>query len=152
MKVFDAHIHFDKYAENHQNQIIKSLASHQVEGLITVSTNLSSCKENFRLASNHPDFFPAFGFHPEQPMPAETEVDELLKWISGHQEKMVAVGEVGLPYYRRLKDNSSFFSYEGYVEILEQFILLTMKLDKPIILHAVYEDARIVCGLLESTM
>jgi TatD DNase family protein len=149
MKVFEAHIHFDKYTERDQNQIIKTLAENKVEGMITVSMNLLSSKENLRLADQHHNIYPAFGSHPEQPLPNEKEVEELLKWIECHQEKMCAVGEVGLPYYSRQKEMDSRFPYQGYVEVLEQFILLAKRLNKPIILHAIYDDASVVCDLLE---
>ncbi|MBT2639269.1 MULTISPECIES: TatD family hydrolase [unclassified Bacillus (in: firmicutes)] len=148
MKVFDAHIHFDKYTERDQNQIIKTLAENKVEGMITVSMNLLSSKENLKFADQHPNIYPAFGWHPEQPLPADSEVAELLDWIEANQEKMVAVGEVGLPYYLRKKAKGRF-PYQGYVEVLEQFIVLAKKLDKPIILHAIYDDASAVCDLLE---
>lgn len=149
MKVFDAHIHFDKYTERDQNQIIKTLAEKKVEGMITVSMNLLSSKENLRLADQYLNIYPAFGFHPEQPLPTDNEVAELLNWIEVNQEKMVAVGEVGLPYYLRKKAKDSRFPYRGYVEVLEQFIVLAKKLDKPLILHAIYDDASAVCDLLE---
>lgn len=149
MKVFDAHIHFDKYTERDQNQIIKTLAENKVEGMITVSMNLLSSKENLRLADQYLNIYPAFGCHPEQPLPTETEVAELLNWIEIHHERMVAVGEVGLPYYLRKKEKGSRFPDRSYVEVLEQFILLAQKLDKPIILHAIYDDAPVVCDLLE---
>ncbi len=149
MKVFDAHIHFDKYTQKNQNQIIKTLAENKVEGMITVSMNLLSSKENLKLADQHPNIYPSFGFHPEQPLPTDNEVAELLNWIETNQEKMVAVGEVGLPYYLRKKEKASRFPYGGYLEVLEQFIVLAKKLDKPIILHAIYDDASAVCDLLE---
>jgi TatD DNase family protein len=149
MRVFDAHIHFDKYKVLHQKKIMESLVENQVEGLITVSMDLLSCKENLSLADEHPNIFPAFGLHPEQPLPKESEVEELLRWIDGNQEKLVAVGEVGLPYYLRKKGKDSSFPYQGYVEVLEQFILLAKRLNKPIILHAIYDDAPVVCDLLE---
>lgn len=149
MRVFDAHIHFDKYTESHRNNIINNLAEDDVEGLVTVSMNLLSSKENLRLTDQHPSIYPAFGLHPEQPLPTDNEEAELLNWIECHQEKMVAVGEVGLPYYLRMKEKGSSFPYQGYVEVLEHFILLAKKLDKPLILHAIYEDASVVCDLLE---
>jgi len=60
---------------------------------------------------------------------------------------MVAVGEVGLPYYLRQEDPS--LPIEPYQELLEIFIEQADILDKPVILHAVYEDAPIACTMLE---
>jgi TatD DNase family protein len=149
MKVFDAHIHFDKYKETDRTSIWESLGQDNVEGLINVSMDFASCQENLKIAQVYPTIYPAFGFHPEQPLPSEVDLHELLNWIKNHQEKMVAIGEVGLPYYLRMEEKISTFPYANYVEILESFIRLAKKLNKPIILHAVYDDAPIVCDLLE---
>ncbi len=149
MKIVDSHIHFDKYKEQDQVRIIKDFESDDIAGLVSVSMNLSSCMENLRLASKYPKIYPAFGFHPEQPLPEETEVADLLNWIEGQHDKMVAVGEVGLPYYMRSKQKGGYFPNEAYIEILDQFILLAKRMKKPVILHAVYEDAPVVCDLLE---
>ncbi|WP_059173114.1 TatD family hydrolase [Bacillus sp. FJAT-27445] len=149
MKVIDAHIHLDKYSEAEQKLIINSLGENQVEALISVSMDLPSCKENLQLAVACSKIHPAFGYHPEQPLPSDAELDTLFNWISGNKEKMVAIGEVGLPYYMRAESKNAAFPYEGYVELLEQLILLAKKFNKPVILHAVYDDAPLACGLLE---
>jgi TatD DNase family protein len=149
MKVFDAHIHFDKYKDEDRGHIWDSLAQNNVEGLINVSMDLASCQENLKIAQVYPTIYPAFGFHPEQSLPTELELINLFDWINKHQDKMVAIGEVGLPYYLRIEENNSSFPYENYVEILESFILLASRINKPIILHAVYDDAPLVCDILE---
>lgn len=149
MRVIDAHIHLDKYSSADRRAILGSLGAYEIEGVVTVSMDLASCKENLKLASESPKVHPAFGFHPEQPLPSDQELERLFQWIECNQDKMIAVGEVGLPYYLREENTSSTFTYGGYVELLEQFILLAKKLGKPIVLHAVYDDAPAVCELLE---
>jgi len=64
---------------------------------------------------------------------------------------MTAVGEVGLPYYSRLEatERGESLDEEGYLRLLERFVIFAANYDLPIILHAVYEDAPIVCELLE---
>jgi TatD DNase family protein len=149
MKVFDAHIHFDKYTEQEREAIWRSLPKNHVEGLINVSMDLVSCQENLKLANMYPIIYPAFGFHPEQPIPAEVELIELVDWIEKHQANMVAIGEVGLPFYLRQQEKNSSFPMGQYLEVLETFIKLAAAWEKPIILHAVYDDAPVVCDLLE---
>ncbi|MCM3570832.1 TatD family hydrolase [Neobacillus mesonae] len=146
MKLIDAHIHLDQYKEK---EIELILEDSDVEALLTVSTDLESCKRNFQLANKYPKVKPAFGFHPEQLLPTEKEIHKLIDWMILHKEDMAAVGEVGLPYYLRQEQKVSRLEYEQYIELLEAFIQLAKKWDKPIALHAVYDDAPIVCGLLE---
>ncbi|RFU70782.1 TatD family deoxyribonuclease [Peribacillus saganii] len=143
-KLIDSHIHLDLYNAQEIGLIMKGVEA--IEALISVSFDLNSCKRNLELAGTYKKVKPAFGYHPEQPLLDEAEVQKLFRWIHHNHEKMIAVGEVGLPYYSRKKYN---IPLEGYIELLENFVKLAKELDMPIVLHAVYEDAPVVCDLLE---
>lgn len=142
-KMIDTHIHLDKYKDEEISEIVT-----EVEELISVSMNLNSCKRNSSLSKLHPAIRPAFGLHPEQALPSDEMVAELLSWIKTTKDEAVAIGEIGLPFYLR-KKNKLTQSYEQYIEVFETFIKLAVELDKPVVLHAVYDDAHIVCDLLE---
>ncbi|MGG0176688.1 TatD family hydrolase [Gottfriedia acidiceleris] len=146
MKMIDAHIHLDSYDTSQREEIVTNLERHEIEALISVSMDLKSSKNNLALKNQNNSVYPAFGFHPEQEIPSDEEVDVLIEWIKKHQDEMVAIGEVGLPYYKNLEEQ---IDYVPYIQLLEKFISLAKELNKPIILHAVYEDAETVCNLLE---
>ncbi|MEH7399698.1 TatD family hydrolase [Gottfriedia acidiceleris] len=146
MKMIDAHIHLDSYVTSQREEILTNIQRHEIEALISVSMDLKSSKKNLELKNQNNSVYPAFGFHPEQQIPSDEEVDELIEWIKNHQDEMVAIGEVGLPYYKNLEEQ---IDYVPYIQLLEKFISLAKELNKPIILHAVYEDAETVCNLLE---
>jgi TatD DNase family protein len=146
-KLIDAHIHLDKYSDEEITEIFKD-SSFQLS-VITVSFDLESCKRNLGLSYEYPNIKPAYGFHPEQDLPNDQELSELFSWMEAHKDQMTAVGEVGLPYYLRRKQAGSAFQIEGYIVLLEEFIKLAKRWEKPIALHAVYDDAPIVCNLLE---
>lgn len=146
-RIIDSHIHLDIYEEKERKEMIDSLDSYHVQALITVSNHLQSAKENLALAKNSCKIKPAFGYHPEQDLPRDEGLQDLLSFIDKHAEEMIAVGEVGLPYYLARKNPN--LKREAYIELLEAFIVKAKELDKPIILHAIYEDATIACDLLE---
>ncbi|KPN97228.1 TatD family hydrolase [Lysinibacillus sp. ZYM-1] len=139
--LIDAHIHLDQYKDGEIPSLLE-----EVETLIAVSMQLSSCQRTLDIAKTYPKVKAAFGFHPEQPLPSQIEENALFDWIRSHKDDMVAVGEVGLPYYLRQEQALDVRPYEA---LLERFIVLAKELKKPIVLHAVYEDATIVCDLLE---
>lgn len=145
--VIDAHIHLDLYREQEQMSILQQLERDNIASLITVSTHLSSAQENFRLSQLDERVFPAYGFHPEQELPNVAELIALQHFMEKNCGTMIAVGEVGLPYYLRQENNGLIL--EPYIEILRFFIQEAVILNKPIVLHAVYDDAPIVCDLLE---
>jgi len=139
--LIDAHIHLDQYNDGEIPSLLE-----EVETLIAVSMQLSSCQRTLDIAKTYPKVKAAFGFHPEQPLPSQIEENALFDWIRSHKDDMVAVGEVGLPYYLRQEKALDVRPYEA---LLERFIVLAKELKVPIVLHAVYEDATIVCDLLE---
>lgn len=145
--IIDAHIHLDLYSPKGQKQILQSVENEKIQAFITVSQHVSSAVDNLALAQENKNIFPAFGFHPEQKIPKMSELAQLYQLIDEHADDMIAVGEVGLPYYRIQEAPS--MSLDPYIDILEQFIIKAKQLKKPIVLHAVYEHAPIVCDLLE---
>jgi TatD DNase family protein len=147
MGMIDAHIHLDHYMDD---EITKLMADASlIEGLISVSVNLESCKKNLELSNRYSKVKAAFGYHPEQSLPPEERLIELLSWMNNHRNEMVAIGEVGLPYYLRKKQGMATSQYGRYIELLEHFVQKASIWEKPIVLHAVQEDAPIVCDLLE---
>lgn len=146
-KIIDSHIHLDKYEREEVELILNDLSVNNVDSLITVSSNLASARKNYKLSREHASVQVAFGFHPEQPLPSEKDTIALLAFMEKYHEEMVAIGEVGLPYYLRQTDQT--VALEPYVDVLEEYVKQAKQLDKPIILHAVYEDAETACELLE---
>lgn len=146
-KMIDAHIHLDQYNDEAIKEIIET--SPFLEALISVSFHHESSKINLQLSKKYDKVKPAFGFHPEQPLPDEYEIEKLVGWMKEHKKEMAAVGEVGLPYYLRSEQKLTPYQVGQYLELLEQFIKLAKEWEKPIVLHAVYDDAPIACDLLE---
>jgi TatD DNase family protein len=152
----DAHLHIDLYAEEERESLLKNAFAEGVAAVVAVSMHLQSSVVNREMANRFDGrVHPAYGFHPEQPLPSEAELDELFAWIRlRHAEgERFAIGEVGLPYYTRLEAEQSQeglpFDEQPYLALLERFAELAKELDRPIVLHAVYEDADKACDLLE---
>src|SRR5690625_6752620 len=126
--IIDSHIHLDLYTESELAVILNNLESSQVQALISVSNNIKSARKTQALSKRDERIKPAYGYHPEQALPAETDLLALQAFIDEHQAEMIAVGEVGLPYYLRQKDAS--IPLATYVELFELFILQQKRIDK----------------------
>lgn len=151
--MIDAHIHLEQYSSESIEQLLRELPSLGIEALVAVSMNLDSCLRTQKLAATYPGVVrSAYGFHPEQPLPQEGELAALLEWIGSQSpEDYMAVGEIGLPYYSRAKalQRGDSWDMAPYIQLLDELLQLAARLDKPVILHAVYEDALLACDLLE---
>jgi TatD DNase family protein len=150
--MIDAHIHLEQYDPVLLESLLPELPLLGVESVVAVSMNLDSCIRTQNLARQYPKLVkPAYGFHPEQALPTEAEIAALLDFIAAHAGEMAAVGEIGLPYYSRAEalERGEAFEMAGYVRLLDALLGLAARLHKPVVLHAVYEDALTVCDLLD---
>ncbi|QLB15143.1 deoxyribonuclease [Mannheimia granulomatis] len=141
--LYDSHIHLDQFSDD---EIRSILQTPQLDSLLAVATDLASCKRLLTLKEQFPKLHIAAGFHPEQPLPSETEQAELFYWIAKNHTKLTALGEVGLPHY--LKRENPKLDYTPYITLLEHFILFSKRYNLPINLHIVYEDTDIALELL----
>lgn len=154
LPAIDAHIHFDRYSAEDQQRLLDEAAQAGVEAVVAVSMDLSSSEATHRLVHKYPSqVTPAYGFHPEQTLPSDEAIQQLFDWINANRREWFAIGEVGLPYYTRqeAEEQGLPFDQSGYIALLRRFMQLAVRLERPIVLHAVYEDADITCDLLEET-
>lgn len=154
--IIDAHIHLDLYEEQERRAILARSFSDEsdIAAVIAVSKHMESCAANRSFAMQYLNqVHPAYGFHPEQPLPEEAAIDQLFQWIRERHQNLeeFAIGEVGLPYYSRQEAEQAGreFNEAPYIALLDEFAALASELDRPLVLHAVYEDAAKACDLLE---
>lgn len=150
----DAHIHVDHYDETEREALLERAFSAGAAAVVAVSMHLQSSIVNRGLAQTYPNrVHPAYGFHPEQSIPASEDIDELFEWIRARHAagEKFAIGEVGLPYYTRTEAEAAGqpFDEAPYLALLGRFAALAAELERPIVLHAVYEDADKACAILE---
>ncbi|TDM26871.1 TatD family deoxyribonuclease [Macrococcoides caseolyticum] len=132
--MIDAHIHIDQYSDKD----IQDIMAQNIQ-CIAVATDLKSCYR--LLALKNENIHIALGYHPEQ-LIDKNEVEEILRLIDTHHHEIVAIGEVGLPHYLMRQDQS--IKLQPYIDILEAFMHKARAYQLPVIVHAVYDDARIV--------
>nr|WP_307719855.1 TatD family hydrolase [Paenibacillus kobensis] len=74
----DAHIHLDHYEMPKCEMMLQEAFAAGCEGIVAVSQNMASCETIRFIASRHIGrVMPAYGFHPEQPVPDEEAVAQL---------------------------------------------------------------------------
>lgn len=151
---YDAHLHADQYPPERREALLAEAFAAGVRGIVAVSMNPESCAETRRLSALWPGrAMPAYGHHPEQPPLGPVELERLCSWIRRLAEsgEAFAIGEVGLPYYTRTEAEARGEAFEEtpYLAQLDVFAGLAAELDRPIALHAVYEDADKALAMLE---
>jgi TatD DNase family protein len=127
-KYIDTHAHLDdKRFESDRDSVIQSFFG-SLDYIINPAVNLASCNMVKILTGKYDLLYAAYGIHPHDAKDADdnalTAIEELLK-----DEKAVAVGEIGLDYHY------DFSPKEDQVRVFKDFLQLSKKTNKPVIIH-----------------
>lgn len=97
--IFDTHAHYDDEAfEEDREELLASLNRQGIEAVTNVGASMKSSRTTLRLARSYPFVYAAIGVHPNE---TGELTEEDMKWLleSSSDEKVVAIGEIGLDYY-----------------------------------------------------
>ena len=131
MELIDSHAHLDgeKFADDCAAVIERALAAGVVK-IITMGDSLESSARSVALTEEFESVYAAVGIHPEEvePMTAATD-DQLAAWAA--QEKVVAIGEIGLDYYWEKDEEKRALQRAIFVRQLD----LARQLRLPVCIH-----------------
>ena len=131
MELIDSHAHLDgeKFADDRAAVVERALAAGVVK-IITMGDSLESSARSVALTEEFDPVYAAVGIHPEeaQPMTAATD-DQLAAWAA--QEKVVAIGEIGLDYYWEKDEEKRALQRAIFVRQLD----LARQLRLPVCIH-----------------
>ncbi|TAK78782.1 MAG: TatD family deoxyribonuclease [Aquabacterium sp.] len=95
----DSHCHLS-FPELRENlpAIRQAMAEARVTGALCICTTLEEFEDVYALAEGNQDFWASVGVHPDNEGVREASLDDLLERAA--RDKVVAIGETGLDYYR----------------------------------------------------
>lgn len=136
---FDSHAHYyDRRFYGEENPegaevLLDSLFADGLIGVINVGTNPDSNLKAIEQAKRFPYMYAAIGIHPtdmaDMKMPLDVAIASVKALATDPENKVVAIGEMGLDYYWEPYDKVA------QRECFEAQINLARELDMPIIIH-----------------
>lgn len=123
----DSHCHLDSL-EGGVEEALERAAAAGVESLITIGTDVPSSREAVRLAAAHDPVFATVGIHPYD---SEGFNDSVLGEIAelATAPKVVAIGEVGLDFYRdHARPDAQHRAFGAQIELAKHLTL-------PMVMH-----------------
>ena len=127
--IIDAHCHlyYDELANDIDN-VLQRAKEAGVTRLVCVGTNIEDSKKCLSITENNDDIFASSGVHPHDSKDAvEGYTDEIYELME--YESMIAIGEIGLDYYRNLSEP------ETQKKVFKDQMEVAQDLDKPVIIH-----------------
>jgi len=129
--LIDTHCHLDfpEYSQD-RDEVIQRAHDAGVETLINVSSEEKGCKASLALADKYPQIYAALGVHPHYAKDVNEELIARIREMARTGKKIVAIGEVGLDYFRNLSKK------EDQLRVFRSFINLSKDLKLPLIIHS----------------
>ena len=126
---FDSHAHLDnpRFDED-RDAVIAAMREAGVTNMINVGCDLATSRNSVRLAEENEGFYAAVGTHPSDSAGFTDETLAIYREMAAH-EKVVAIGEIGLDYYR------NHATPEVQKAVFRAQMELARELDMPVVIH-----------------
>src|SRR5205814_6534237 len=100
MLMIDSHCHLHDRAYADLGETLRVALTHDVWGVIAVGVDAESNAHNLAAATAFPKaVWPCLGFHPDRPELDDAALERVLGQLHEHHARIVALGEIGLPWY-----------------------------------------------------
>jgi TatD DNase family protein len=125
----DTHAHLDADEfDTDRDEVIARAHDAGVTTIITVGTSVNSGQRSIGLTEQYPDILVEVGIHPHAASTAtEVDVDGIAR-LAEH-EKVVAIGEIGLDFYR------DYSPHDSQLRVFQQQLETATHLDLPVAIH-----------------
>jgi len=143
--LIDAHAHIcDVSFDDDRDAVLRRAGAAGVRAVVAVGEDMADAEKNLDLARRHPLLRPAAGLYP-------THLDrdaasEMRSFIRDHRSELVAIGEVGLDFWKVGTEPERAVQRE----IFAGFIRLSRELDLPLNVHSRSAGRHAVEMLVES--
>jgi TatD DNase family protein len=144
MELIDSHCHIygKEFAQDFPEMLERATAA-GVGTIIAVGADLESSREACQLADAYDRIYCSVGIHPHDADRVTEPCYQVVRELVQASSKVVAIGEVGLDFYR---DRSARPAQE---EVFRRFIRLARELKLPLIIHDRDAHERIVAIMRE---
>lgn len=122
-----AHLDFENFNQD-RDAVIKNAKLANIAAIINIGINLETIRKSIELAESYDFIYATAGVHPHDANEMRSdqwdEFAELLK-----HPKIVAIGEIGLDYYR------DYSPHDVQKEVLHRQLELAVEHDLPVVIH-----------------
>lgn len=136
--LIDTHCHLDfKDFDSDRDGVIDRAAKAGVRRIINIGSSIEGTRRSVELAKRYEMVYATLGVHPHEARSVTDKVIDDFRSLA-KDGKVVAIGEVGLDYYRNLSPK------EEQISAFKKFIRLARELDLPLVLHGREADREIL--------
>ena len=135
--LFDTHAHLhDPWIGDDLPDVMDRAAEAGVSRIVTIGCSLEDSRNALKVAEQYEHVWATLSVHPHDAKDWTTEIESEFRTIAKH-EKVVAIGEIGLDFYRNLSPHDD--QYRAF----EAQLALADDLNLPVVIHS--RDAHEEC-------
>ena len=140
--MIDTHCHLHDPVFADLGETLRVALTHDVWGVIGVGVDPDTNARTLTAASSYPKaVWPCLGFHPDRPELDDETLERVLAQLHEHHARIVALGEVGLPWYSlEGRADAAVLMTRGRSR-LDRLLEVAARYDLPVALHAPYGAA-----------
>jgi len=128
--IFDTHTHYDDdQFDEDRDSLLLSLRENGIGAIANMGASMRGAKDSVALAKQYPFVYAAVGIHPDHAKDLNEEEFAVLKQLAA-EEKVVAIGEIGLDYYwdsTEREDQKYWFKRQ---------LALAQEVNLPVVIHS----------------
>jgi len=122
------HLNFDAF-EDDLPDVLQNALENSLDRIMLPGTDVASSQLGIKIAQDYPQCYAAVGIHPNDAKKWTNESLSALRQLAQNQSKVLAIGEIGLDYYR------DWSTPEQQNRIFLQQLDLAKELQLPVIIH-----------------
>lgn len=129
-KLVDTHIHLnDSRFDEDREELIQNFEKDNILFAVNPGDTIETSRSAVELANTHKKIYAAVGIHPHSATTYNEDIEKELIQLARDNEKVVALGEFGLDFYR------DFSPRDIQEKVFYAQLELAKKLDLPILIH-----------------
>ena len=147
--IIDSHCHLHEPVFTDVRGTLARAIDHDVWGIIAVGCDPLTNLRTLDVARQHGKaIWPALGCHPEWASLADWDVEQVGQQVAEYHARIVALGEVGLPWYCLEAAADAVALKLRARDRLRRLLALAVRYDLPVVLHAPHGAAQEALSLL----
>ncbi|HNQ50554.1 MAG TPA: TatD family hydrolase [Candidatus Omnitrophota bacterium] len=129
VELIDTHAHIDFHDyDADRGEVIRRAEAQGVRRIINIGSSLEGSVNSVDLAKKYPNVYAVVGCHPHDARDfSDSDLAQVRSLAAA--DKVVAIGEIGLDYYRNLSPQDS------QQRLFVSFIRMAQDLDLPVVIH-----------------
>jgi TatD DNase family protein len=126
----DTHCHLDfPEFDQDRHEVIQRARDSGIGYIVNIGSSLSGSQKSYELAQKYDFIYASCGIHPHDADKADEKMQDALRLIA-KKDKIVAIGETGLDYYK------NYSKPESQMPLFVSLVKLAKELGLPLVIHS----------------